>query len=354
MGVPEECRRNQAGTRTPEWCRWNQPGTRRSSRGLVGVAAVLFFHTVGVTEASEKSVYEDGKSVCNFGGVSGQVFGGGWDSAEPLSVAACVFLTYYGTVEPFPELYVGSEDTNVIENLNTDGNEDTLYPALRWKDGQMFYWEAENPAEGVERKPEEVYRHALVALVEWASETDPRNGNDKRERVWRREASANNGPVRGYPGKNCNDGVRRDETDVPDVAAGMCLEERCVETVNGRYVATRDQIADDIIETWYCRSQDRKDGVNFLSAAAFAGIGLDGVALWCVDDSDCGGSGEFVCREHVNTYPGVCFQKEFFSDTDADISNAVSIVLIVTVSIPGSFPPPLFQESQRERRPTFV
>lgn len=349
MGAPEECRRNQAGTRTPKWCRRNQAGTRRSSRGLVGVTAVLFFHTVGVTEASEKSVYEDGKSVCNFGGVSGQLVGGGWDSAEPLSVAACVFLTYYGTVEPFPELYVGSEETNVIENQAAEGDGDTLYPALRWKDGQMFYWEAENPVEGVERKPEEVYRHALVALVEWASDHDPRNGNDKRERVWRREASANDNPVRGYPGKNCEDGVRRDETNVPDVAAGMCETERCVNTVNGRYVPTRDQIADDIIETWYCRSQDRKDDVNFLSAAAFAGISLDGVALWCVDDSDCGGSGEFVCREHVNTYPGVCFQKEFFSDTDADISNAVSIVLIVTVSIPTSSPLFLLFRNHRGR-----
>ena len=119
------------------------------------MASLLFLiHAPSVAVASEKSVYEDGKSVCNFGGVSGQLVGGGWDSAEPLSVAACVFLTYYGTVEPFPELYVGSEETNVIENPNTDGNDDTLYPALRWKDGQMFYWEAENPAEGVERKPE--------------------------------------------------------------------------------------------------------------------------------------------------------------------------------------------------------
>ena len=347
MSAPSQWRRNQRKTQ-------EQPrGYFRVVAAILLATAVLLFHTVGVTEASEKSVYEDGKSVCNFGGVSGQLVGGGWDSAEPLSVAACVFLTYYGTVEPFPELYVGSEETNVIENPNTDGNEDTLYPALRWKDGQMFYWEAENPAEEVERKPEEVYRHALVALVEWASDPDPRNGNDKRERVWRREASGTLNPVRGYPGKNCKDGVRRDETDVPEVAARMCQKERCAETVNGRYVATGDQMADDIIETWYCRSQDRKDDVNFLSAAAFAGISLEGVALWCVDDSDCGGSGEFVCREHVNTYPGVCFQKEFFSDTDADISNAVSIVLIVTVSIPRPSPSSPFSGIKGGETPHF-
>lgn len=304
------------------------PGTRPV------VATLLFLiHAPSVAVASEKSAYEDGKSVCNFGGVSGQVFGNGWDTSEPLSVAACVFLTYYGTVEPFPELYVGSEDTNVIDIQTAEEDENDLYPALRWKDGQMFYWEAENPAEEIERKPEEVYRHALVALVEWA--TDPKL-EDKRERVWRREASANPNPVTGYPGKNCDEGVRRDETNFQEVAERACKTARCAGTVNGRYVATRDQIADDIIETWYCRSPEQRDNVNFLSAAAFAGIGLDGVALWCVDDSDCGGSGEFVCREHVNTYPGVCFQKEFFSDTDADISNAVSIVLIVTVSIPWS------------------
>ena len=68
--------RKMAGRDQNQKARVQARGTFPGTRPVV--ATLLFLiHAPSVAVASEKSVYEDGKSVCNFGGVSGQVFGNG-------------------------------------------------------------------------------------------------------------------------------------------------------------------------------------------------------------------------------------------------------------------------------------
>ena len=54
--------------------------------------------------------------------------------------------------------------------------------------------------------------------------------------------------------------------------------------------------------------------------------------LWCLDDDDCG-SDELICRQGPPTMPGICSRQSSVADTDADVAQAVSIVLIVTAAV---------------------
>jgi len=259
-----------------------------------------------VVSVASGSLYADAQTVCRIGGVSGQAFGGGWDELMPLRTAACVFLTYCGSTVPFPNIVYGDPDV--------DGTEDpicidqgSVKVAARWSPGAdriLYYRHASGqPSDAL------TFQHALVSLLQWAGVEDPPFKSSAMD-VWAREVT---GP---------------DPTMLPGKprATNECDADR----FEGREtVATGDLAATELFEAKYVRGSDAK----FLSASSFAAIGgRGGVSLWCLDDDDCG-SDKLICRQGPPTMPGICSRQSSVADTDADVAQAVSIVLIVTAAV---------------------
>ena len=259
-----------------------------------------------VVSAAAGSLYADAQTVCRIGGVSGQAFGGGWDELVPLRTAACVFLTYCGSTVPFPDIVYGDPDVDGTEDP-TCIDQARVKVAARWSPGvdRILYYRhvSGQPSDAL------TFQHALVSLLQWAGVEDPPFESDAMD-VWARELTGPDPTI--LPGKTR--------------AANECDADR----FDGREtVATGDPAAAELFEAKYVRGSDAK----FLSASSFAAIGgRGGVSLWCLDDDDCG-SDELICREGPPTMPGICSRQSSVADTDADVAQAVSIVLIVTAAV---------------------
>jgi hypothetical protein len=261
-----------------------------------------------VLSAAAGNLYADAQTVCRIGGVSGQAFGGGWDELAPFRTAACVFLTYCGSTTPFPDLAYGDPDDGGTEDSFCVGQEpQAVNVAARWSPGAdriLYYRHASGqPSDAL------TFQHALVSLLQWAGAEDPPFKASAMD-VWARELTGDDPTM--LPGK--------------PRAAGNCDADR----FGGREtLATGDLAAHELFEAKYVRGSDAK----FLSASLFAAIGgRGGVTLWCLDDEDCG-SDELVCRQGPPTMPGMCARLSSVADTDADVAQAVSIVLIVTAAV---------------------
>lgn len=259
-----------------------------------------------VVSVAAGSLYADAQTVCRIGGVSGQAFGGGWDELVPLRTAACVFLTYCGSTVPFPDIVYGDPDGDGTEDPNCNDLA-SVKVAARWSPGVdriLYYRHASGqPSDAL------TFQHALVSLLQWAGVEDPPFESDAMD-VWARELTGPD-PLM-LPGK--------------PRAAEECNADR----FEGREtVATGDLAATELFEAKYVRGSDAK----FLSASSFAAIGgRGGVSLWCLDDDDCG-SDELICRQGPPTMPGICSRQSSVADTDADVAQAVGIVLIVTAAV---------------------
>lgn len=263
-----------------------------------------------VVSVAAGSLYADAQTVCRIGGVSGQAFGGGWDELVPLRTAACVFLTYCGSTVPFPELSYGNPFVVNFEE-NPDCLEDgAINVAVKWhpQSGKILYYKHANnpPSDAL------VFQHAMISLLQWAGIDDP-PFKSKAMGVWSRELAGATPTV--LPGQPC---------------AGATDCTRAEECFGGlETVATGDPAASELYEAGYLHGSNAR----FLSASSFAAIGgRGGVLLWCLDDDDCG-SDELICRQGPPTMPGICSRQSSVADTDADVAQAVSIVLIVTAAV---------------------
>lgn len=260
--------------------------------------------------AAAGNLYADAQTVCRIGGVSGQAFGGGWDDLPPFRTAACVFLTYCGSTTPFPDLAYGDTNTDVATKPGCVGGPANAKVAARWSEGAdriLYYRHGEDqPSDAL------VFQHAMVSLLKWAGVDDP-PFKSKAMGVWSRELAGVRPTV--LPGQPC---------------AGSTDCTRAETCFGGREtVATGDPAASELYEANYLHGSNAK----FLSASSFAAIGgRGGVTLWCLDDDDCG-SDELICRQGPPTMPGICSRQSSVADTDADVAQAVSIVLIVTAAI---------------------
>ena len=261
--------------------------------------------------AAAGALYDDAQAVCRIGGVSGQAFGGGWDELVPFRTAACVFLTYCGSTVPFPDIVYGGPDDG-REAPNCIGDGDGVNVAARWSEGAdriLYYRHGEDqPSDAL------VFQHAMVSLLDWAGAgDDPLPFETEALDVWARELTGVRPTV--LPGRPCvgaNDCTR----------AEACFGDR--ETV-----ATGNPAASELYEARYLHGASAR----FLSASSFAAIGgRGGVTLWCLDDDDCG-SDELICRQGPPTMPGICSRQSSVADTDADVAQAVGIVLIVTAAV---------------------
>lgn len=264
-----------------------------------------------VVSVAAGSLYADAQTVCRIGGVSGQAFGGGWDELVPLRTAACVFLTYCGSTVPFPDLAYGDPETEGgTETADCVGGPENVKVAARWApelDRILFYRHANNPPSDAL-----VFQHAMVSLLEWAGVDDPLS-ESKAMGVWSRELAGVRPTV--LPGQPCAGAT--DCTRAEACFGGL-------ETV-----ATGDPAASELYEAGYLHG----GSASFLSASSFAAIGgRGGVSLWCLDDDDCG-LDVLICRQGPPTMPGICSRQSSVADTDADIAQAVGIVLIVTAAV---------------------
>lgn len=258
-----------------------------------------------VLSAAAGDLYADAQTVCRIGGVSGQVFGGGWDELVPFRTAACVFLTYCGSTVPFPDLAYGDLDDGTEDPGCVD--EATVKVAARWSpavDRILYYQHTDDPPSDAL-----AFQHALISLLQWAGADDPPFASDAMG-VWARELTGGDPTL--LPGK--------------PRTAGDCTANRFE---GSETVATGDPAASELYEAKYVRGS----AARFLSASLFAAIGgRGGVMLWCLDDADCG-SDELICRQGPPTMPGMCSRQSSVADTDADVAQAVSIVLIVTAAV---------------------
>lgn len=264
-----------------------------------------------VLSTAAGALYGDAQTVCRIGGVSGQAFGGGWDDLVPFRTAACVFLTYCGSTVPFPDLAYGDTDTDAatVEPDNVCELQDVKV-AARWSEGAdriLYYRHGEDqPSDAL------VFQHAMIALLKWAGVDDPPYGTEALD-VWARELTGAEPTI--LPRQQC------------DGANDCTRAEACFGDLET--VATGDPAASELYEAGYLRASSAR----FLSASSFAAIGgRGGVTLWCLDDDDCG-SDELICRQGPPTMPGICSRQSSVADTDADVAQAVGIVLIVTAAV---------------------
>lgn len=232
-----------------------------------------------------------------------QTFGGGWDALDPLSVAACTFLTYRGSATEFPQIYLGSEaDANIVTGC-ADPAEYTRH--VWYESTQNRVWLYAGTA-----KNDTLFQHAMVSLFDWSRDT---TDTSLAQRTWNFELV---GQTAILPRRPCPTAATRDCD-----RATECFLDRTA-------VATGSPAFEEVYENWY-----RPTTATWMSASTFASSShLGGIRLWCYTDKDCG-SDELACRQGPETMPGFCFRLSSRPDTDTDVTESLSIIVIVVAAV---------------------
>lgn len=221
-----------------------------------------------------------------------------------MSLAGCVFLTYRGSLTQFPSIFLATETDAELKTGCTGGP--VTYTRHVWYDSAldrvlMYRGKATNAT---------LFQQSMVALIDWGR--DPTDSSAALK-VWNAEI-AGRAPI--LPGRVCG---ASPTNDCGRLAA--CFADATA-------LATGLAAYDELYENGY-----RDKPATWLSASSFASASkLGGVSLWCVRDKDCGND-ELACREGPPTMPGFCFRLASRPDTDADVSQAVSLVVIVVAAV---------------------